>query len=167
MYTEHAQRINRLFRLLDTQSGEDQAVRVVEIKEGSFAHILELKKAIADGEVVAVLADRFHPNERRRATQVDFLGAPASLPQGPMLLAAALGCPVLFMVGLRAGDGRYEIHVEPFAESVSAQRHERAEVIGDYVQRYADQVAKFCARAPYQWFNFYDFWEDSGAPSDE
>jgi predicted LPLAT superfamily acyltransferase len=167
MYIEHAQRINRLFSLLDTQLADDRAVRVMQIEEGSFAHTLELKKAIEDGEVVAVLGDRLYPNERRRVSRVDFLGTPALLPQGPLLLAAAIGCPVLFMVGLHAGDGRYEIHVEPFAESVSAPRHQRDEAIGAYVQRYADQMAKFCARAPYQWFNFYDFWEDSGAPSDE
>ena len=139
----------------------------MEIKEGSFAHILELKKAIEDGEVVAVLGDRLHPNEGQRTSSVDFLGAPALLPKGPMLLAAALGCPILFMAGLRAGDGRYEIHVEPFAERVVVARHDRDKVIGEYVQLYADQMAKFCFRAPYQWFNFYDFWDDSGTVSDE
>ena len=126
---------------------------------GGLTHILEVKKAIARGEVVAILADRHHPNERGRGVEVDFLGARASLPQGPFLMAAALGCPVLVMVGLRAGRQKYEIHVERFADPLEIPRRDRAGQLQYHAQKYADWLAQLCVRAPMQWFNFYDFWD--------
>jgi hypothetical protein len=29
---------------------------------------------------------------------------------------------------------------------------------GDYARR----LERYCLRAPYQWFNFYDYWSDEG-----
>jgi predicted LPLAT superfamily acyltransferase len=163
MYTQHATRINELFQMLGGGSEDQVRVRVIQVEPGSISHALELKACVDRGELVAILADRLHPAERERATSVDFLGRPALLPQGPMRLAALLGCPVLLMVGPRVGDGRYEIHVEPFAERVEIPRERRAEALQEYTQAYADRVAHYCTRTPYQWFNFYDFWAGGGA----
>ena len=163
MYTEHAAHINDLFRQMGEISGSDTSVGVIRVVPGSFGHALEVKKAIERGEVVGILADRIHPNERGRAVEVDFLGGRASLPQGPLLLASALGCPVLFMTGLRAGARRYEIHVERFADAVKIPRRDRARELQRYAQAYANSLAKLCVIAPLQWFNFYDFWDREAA----
>ena len=78
------------------------------------------------------------------------------------MLGAALKCPVLLMVGLRVGEAKYDIYVEPIADSLSVPRKSRAETIGLLAQDYADRLARYCAIAPYQWFNFYDFWDPDG-----
>jgi hypothetical protein len=39
--------------------------------------------------------------------------------------------------------------------------------VGEIVQRYADRLAHHARTAPYNWFNFYDFWHvqsDNRAP---
>ena len=110
--------------------------------------------------MIAVLADRVPPGESRRVSPVEFLGATAALPQGPMRLAALLGCPVLMMTGLRTAAGGYEVHVERFADRVLLPRARRNEALREYCQDYADRLAGYCARAPYQWFNLYDFWSE-------
>ncbi len=159
MYTQHAVRINEVFRQMGKISRSDTRVGVLQVEPGTVTHILEVKKAIARGELVAILADRHHPNERGRSVEVDFLGGRASLPQGPLLMAAALGCPVLVMAGLRVGTRKYEIHVERFADPLKIPRRDRPGQLQYHAQKYADWLAKLCALAPFQWFNFYDYWD--------
>ena len=165
MHTANAVRINTALGQLDSGS-ENLKVRILPVEPEGFEHVLKIRKRIQQGDVIALLADRSHPNEADRMTRVDFLGAPALLPQGPMLLAAALGCPVLFMVGLRTGGGAYEIHVEKFADPITLPRQQRSETVQRYCQRYADRLAHYCEKAPQQWFNFYDFWSIE-TPHDE
>lgn len=158
MYTRHAERINRIFAELDAEG--ERRVRVVPIRPGAFAHAMEARHCIERGEVVAVLADRLPPHEADRSTPVEFLGAKARLPQGPWHLAALLGCPVLLMLGLRTGNRRYRVHVESLAESLAVPRARRHAAVAETAQAYADRLAHYCALAPYQWFNFYEFWSE-------
>jgi predicted LPLAT superfamily acyltransferase len=161
MFTRHAPRINQILRALRGASSDGQLhVRVIPIDPGSFRHVVEARECIERGEVIAVLADRVPPGESSRVSPVEFLGATAILPQGPMRLAALLGCPVLLMTGLRSVSGGYEIHVERFADRVRLPRARRNEALREYCQNYADRLAGYCVRAPYQWFNFYDFWDE-------
>ena len=160
MYTRHAEQINGLFERLATLSDEPAArVRVIPIQPGSVDHVMTARMALARGEVVAILADRTSPNEWHRASRVEFLGAPARIAQGPFRLAAALGVPVLQMVALRAGDAHYEIEVEWLADRIILPRDRRAALLDEACQTYASRLERLCLRAPYQWFNFFDYWD--------
>ena len=158
MYTTHAARINDA--LGQDQRDDASRVRVIPIRPGSLAHVIAARECIRRGEVVALLADRASPGTAdAHSLPIRFLGATAWLSDGPMRLAAALGCPVVFMTGLRSGTDSYEIHVEPLADCVTLPRDGREEALRSYLQRYADVLARYCLLAPYQWFNFFDFWE--------
>jgi predicted LPLAT superfamily acyltransferase len=133
---------------------------VIPIAPGSFQHVVDARAHIERGEVIAVLADRVPPGQSSRVSPVDFLGGKAPLPQGPIRLAAVLGCPVLLMTGFRTGSRAYEIRVDRFADRIELPRPRRREVIRGYCQAYADRLAGYCVRAPYQWFNFFDFWAE-------
>jgi predicted LPLAT superfamily acyltransferase len=164
MFTRHAARINAFLDGLSEQSSRGGSpVRVIEVTPESFQHVAEAKDCIERGEVVAILADRLPPGETSRVSRVEFLGATALLPQGPFRLAALLGCPVLLMVGLRRRERAYEIHVERFADRIELPQERRGEVLGEFCQAYADRLASYCIRAPYQWFNFYDVWSQGVA----
>jgi predicted LPLAT superfamily acyltransferase len=160
MFTRNAARINDMLGKLSGDGG--MQARIIQVEPGSFQHVLQVKACIERGEVVAILADRIHPNEADRVSHVAFLGGRAPLPQGPVLLAGVLGCPLLMMVGLRRGGRRYEIHVERLADRVSLPRKERDAAITEWCQLYADRLATYCARAPFQWFNWYEFWQEAG-----
>jgi predicted LPLAT superfamily acyltransferase len=163
MYTRHAARINAVFAELGALGPPGARVRVIEVARDGFEHVLEALKCVERGEVVAVLADRVPPSEARRLARAEFLGAPAAFPQGPFLLAALLACPVLTMFALRGGANHYEIHVEWLADRIVLPRAARGRAVAEWCQRFADRLAFHCARAPYQWFNFHDFWSE-GAP---
>ena len=49
-------------------------------------------------------------------------------------------------------------YLEPFAERIELPRRARAEHLAVWTQRYAARLEHYCCKAPYQWFNFYDFW---------
>ena len=51
------------------------------------------------------------------------------------------------------------MYLEPFAERVELPRKERDAALREYVRRYARRLEAHCLRVPYQWFNFYDYWQ--------
>lgn len=161
MFTRHAARINRLLRELDPTID----VRVLHLDPAAPDLALRLRACVDRGEFVAILGDRVGQGVRARVVRVPFFGVDAPFPQGPFLLAGVLGCPVLFIVGLRGGPARYDVFIEPLAGAVPIAPPLRTEHIRDLVATYARRLEAFCLRAPYQWFNFYDFWgEEKRAP---
>jgi predicted LPLAT superfamily acyltransferase len=108
------------------------------------------------GEIVGMLGDRAWRNERTCAC--DFLGAPAKFPLGPMLIAGLVQAPVVLFFGLYRGARRYEIRLEPFADAIALERRDREGSARPWVERYARRLEHHCRAAPYNWFNFYDFW---------
>jgi predicted LPLAT superfamily acyltransferase len=161
MYTRHAARINGILRRLDgAGSARRPGVRVIPVQPGGFQHVVDAKSCIERGEVVAILADRLPPDDARSVARVNLLDGSARLPEGPFRLAALLRCPVLLMSGLRRGQRRYEICVEPFAERVELPRSGRRAALAALCQRFADWLTVGCLSAPYQWFNFYEFFLD-------
>jgi predicted LPLAT superfamily acyltransferase len=163
MFTRHAARINRLLRELDPTID----VRVLHLDPAAPDLALRLRACIDRGEFVAILGDRVGPGARARVVRVPFFGVEAPFPQGPFLLAGVLACPVLLIVGLRGGRDRYDVFVEPLADAIPQLEGAvpiaprlRTERIRDLVATYARRLEAFCLRAPYQWFNFYDFWGD-------
>jgi predicted LPLAT superfamily acyltransferase len=153
MFTEHARMINSVFQALD----RDASLRVIQLDPGSINSVFAIKACIERGEFVALLADRVGIGDEKRTGPVEFLGDRVIFPHGPFFLASLLKCPLIFMVALRMGDGRYEAFAERFAEKVIVHGPEDLDALaGDYAQR----LERYCLMAPYQWFNFYDYWSD-------
>ena len=96
--------------------------------------------------------------------RVPFLGREAVFPAGPILLANALKVPVVLFFGLYMGGNRYQEHFELFADEINLGRASRPAELQAWVTRYAARLEHYCRLAPYNWFNFFDFW---GAPQEE
>jgi predicted LPLAT superfamily acyltransferase len=74
------------------------------------------------------------------------------------VLAGLLGCPIFFMVAMREGGACYRVHAEVLAERVVFERKEREKRVRELAAAYAGRLEQYCLAAPYQWFNFYDYW---------
>lgn len=135
---------------------------VIDASHGGAHVVLAAAEACRQGAMVALLADRAGEREPRRT--VDFLGAPALLPAGPWLLAAALKVPVLLCFGLYLGGNRYRLVFEPFAECVEVPRDRRGPALDALLARYAARLEHYVHVAPYNWFNFHDFWARPTTP---
>ncbi|MEJ0070361.1 MAG: lipid A biosynthesis acyltransferase [Pseudomonadota bacterium] len=124
---------------------------------GSVSTMLQVKEALAGGEMVGILGDRAVRGDK--VANASFLGAPAAFPVGPFVLSSLLEAPVVLCFGLYCGRGRYEIRFEPFVEGTHLPRGERDAALQSLVARYAARLEHECRRRPFNWFNFYDFWE--------
>jgi len=123
---------------------------------------VRLKDKINAGEWIAMVADRTSVSRQSRAINCDFLGTEAPFPEGPFILASLLKCPVYLLFCLKAED-RYDVYLEPFADPLELPRQTRQEDLKRAVTHYAQQLEQRCLTAPYQWFNFFDFWNKSQA----
>jgi predicted LPLAT superfamily acyltransferase len=156
VYTNHAQRFN------DTLAGAnaDFHTRLIQVSQVGPDTAILLREKIDRGELVVIVGDRTPPAEGgagRSVSEVEFLGEPAPFAHGPFILASLLECPVYLFFCLREGNG-YRIYCEPFAERIVLPRGERVPRLREYLQQYARRLEAYCMKAPYQWFNFYDFW---------
>ena len=118
---------------------------------------LRVKEGLDAGFLIGTLGDRVSGDGK--TTQCQFLGAPATFPAGPILLAAVMHCPVILFFGLYRGGNHYEIYFERLAEEVILNRDRRAQDIQHWMQRYVDRLEHYTRLAPYNWFNFYPFWD--------
>lgn len=150
----NAQRITRVL----SELAPGAKLKVIGLDPSRATSMLDVRACIERGEFVAILGDRLE-GQGARAVTVDFLGGRARLPIGPYLLAHMLACPVYFVAGLYTAPNRYDLFFRPFAEQVKLSRGSREEAAQEYAQRYAGVLEEFARRAPYNWFNFFPFWE--------
>ena len=144
-------------QLLDALNPEI-AASVIDAGQDGPAIMFEIQKAVSEGALVALLVDRIQPGEA--AVDVPFLGDPAPFPVAPWLLAAVLHVPVQLAFGLYRGGKRYDLVFESFSEGLSIPRRERAAAVPALIAGYAARLEHHVRDAPFNWFNFYDFWGD-------
>lgn len=150
--------------MLFDQLAPDIARHVIDGARDPASIVLAMSEAAAQGQMVALLADRGRPGESMR--RVPFLGSPAPLPIGPWLLAAALKVPVVLCFGLYLGGNRYRLVFEHFDDGLRLPRRGRRAALEPLLLRYAARLQHYARLAPYNWFNFYDFWDDDGDAAD-
>jgi predicted LPLAT superfamily acyltransferase len=144
MYQENARKSNAVLHAINPEL----AMQIIGL--GKPGSMLAVRDRLDDGHLVGLLADRSLESERQM--EVPFLGAPARFPVGPFRMAAMLGRPVVLMLGLHRGGPHYDIVFETIAARPTD------EPIEAMMRRYAARLEYYCRSAPYNWFNFYDFW---------
>lgn len=143
-----------LTRFLDALNPEIAGTVIVPDRPDT---LLKVKESLDAGFLVGTLGDR--PTSDGKTAQCQFLGAPATFPIGAIVIAAMMHCPVILFFGLYRGGSRYEIYFEKFADEIVLSRDHRAEDIHHWTQRYADRLEHYARLVPYNWFNFYPFWD--------
>jgi predicted LPLAT superfamily acyltransferase len=162
VYTQHAKRFNWVLSSVSSEF----AKCIVQVSDFGPQTSIMMQERIDAGELLVIVGDRVPAHDAGRTIDVPFLGETAPFAQGPYVLAHALGCPVFLCFCLRErgvrGRNTYRVHVELFAERIDLPRRERAHHIAAWAERYARRLEHYCRLAPYQWFNFFDFWARPG-----
>ena len=157
VYTEHASRINQLFKLVNPNT----SMNVISVKDFNLDTAISLKERMDAGEFVVIMGDRVPVGAPDRHLRASFLGHDAPFPVGPFILASLLDCPVFYLYCLRRPDANPEVILDPVEEkALKFPRENREAHIKKAIQHYSHRLEDLCYKAPYQWFNFYDFWDD-------
>jgi len=150
-------RVDPRSRLRRIAGIDDSLLRVIPL--GAPNSLLKAYEALTLGEVVATLADRI---EGRSALPVQFFGRSVMMPLAPYVLAARSGAPMLACFGIYEGKNRYRIK---FIEmGVYPEKKSRICELQSSVDRYAQLLEEQAKIYPFNWFNFYPYWDEERAP---
>jgi predicted LPLAT superfamily acyltransferase len=153
MYEENARMINTVARAINPALAE----RVISL--GRLDSMLKVHERLLHSAWVGMLGDR--ALDREGQLRVPFFGEEAYFPTAPFRIALMLKRPVVLMVGLYRGGNRYELYFERLFEPSAVERSRRSAAIEQALRLYVQRLEHYCRAAPYNWFNFYDYWDKS------
>lgn len=151
MHEENAKKINAMLAAINPNANSDI------IGLGNVESMLQVNQKLEDGYAIGILADRIFYDDTLYPVQI--LGDEVHLPLGPFRLAALLKQKVMFMTGLYLGGNRYSIHFHQLADFTNIERSQRDIAVKNAMHEYATLIDYYCHAAPYNWFNFFDFWQ--------
>jgi len=136
----------------------EKKVNIIPIKE-DMSHVFGVIEAFKNNEIVAMHGDRFV--EGNQTLDFPFIGATASFPIGPMVLASKYNIPVSLVFSVKETNKHYHF----FATKGKVYSFPRKEILkedalrlmlNDYVQHLEKKVLNY----PLQWFNYHKFWNN-------
>jgi len=123
--------------------------------EASPLQILEGARAIRNGWLISMAADRARPGQSTVAAR--FLNHTVELPETPFALAVMTGAPLYVFFGLRTGRQRYHFVIYPPIRPGSGGRRNRKQRIRQAAQAYAAILEETVRQYPFQWHHFEPF----------
>lgn len=162
MYPDNARKIHGVLQAVAPE------FKLAVIGIGNPGSTLAIRDALDAGHLVGLLGDRYLSAESARsmgktaAIELPFLGVNARFSDGPLRLAMLLKRRVIFMVGLFLGGRRYDVRFETMADFRNPPRDpaEKEALIRQALEDYVARLESLCREAPYNWFNFYDYWRE-------
>ncbi|WP_144393752.1 glycosyltransferase family 2 protein [Pleionea sediminis] len=137
---------------------QESTKRLFMVSELGIETGIILKKRLDQGEIIVIAGDRIANSGSERTISTKFLGVDASFSAGPFKLAGVLECPIYTFCSLKR-NGRYHIYMNKLCDASLLTTGKKKVGLKAAVGRYAAQLEQYCEIAPYQWFNFFDFWK--------
>ncbi|MBL4745658.1 MAG: lipid A biosynthesis acyltransferase [Flavobacteriaceae bacterium] len=131
------------------KSNKPSTTRFIIIKD-DFSHIFEINNALKNNNLICFTGDRYM--EGSKTVSGEFLHKEASFPAGPFMLGARLQVPVLFVYVMKHSSQNYRL----YAERATFKHRDTKGLLTSYIKSMESVLKKY----PYQWFNFFDFWND-------
>ena len=158
MYPDNARQLNSALSAINPKIMQNI------ISLGQIDSMLEIHRKLKEGSMVGLLVDRAVGTDQY--ITLPFLGAPARFPTGPFRMATMLKHPVYFMSGLYRGGNRYDMHFELLTDYSEHSSTDRDALVRNVLIKYVTVLEQHCKSAPYNWFNFFDFWKAEGSDHD-
>lgn len=152
MYQDNAKKLGQVLAAINPELQQEI------IPLGNLETMMQVYEALKKGSMIGILADR--TLQQTNLKKQHFLGEEAEFSESAFRLAAILRRPVLLMLGLYLGKNKYRLVFEEIYD-FSTLQEDQAQAITIARKRYVDMLAKYCQDYPYNWFNFYDFWQPS------
>jgi len=155
VFTENAVKFNKFLERVNNKV----TVNLIQVSDIGPGLAVSLKEKVDQGEVIVIVGDRTSVSVGGRVVYAPFLGEQAPFAQGPFILAALLECPIYWIFCIKS-DGRFKLIFEHVTDKLALPRKERAQILQNIVEKYAQRLSHYAVIYPYQWFNFFDFWQN-------
>jgi len=132
---------------------EKHSARIILIKE-DLSHIYAIQEALSKNGFVCMHADRFL--EGNKTLSGNLLNKSALFPAGPFLLAKTFQSPVSFVFAMKNHSFDYHFYASPSKIYSGPKEISIPEMLQDYCRAMESTIRKY----PFQWYNYYDFWEE-------
>jgi predicted LPLAT superfamily acyltransferase len=154
---KHNANLLKLFQELNP----DLAKQIIDTNTPAPQLALELNEAINNSFNIGAMVDRCNPNES--TVELEFLGNTAQFPMSAWQFASVLKVPVVACFGIYLGNRQYRLEFKLISENLGATRKERTQVVQHAIFEYVKILEDFAVKYPYNWFNFYDFWQNESS----
>lgn len=141
--------VNRIRRELRERLGAE----TIEVRQ-SLDTALQIRRRLADNQVVAMLIDRHYGRDR---VPVTLFERPAWFLRTPLLMAYLTGAAVVPCFIERIAPGRFAAH--PSDAILLDPMRPREEAIAEAAQRIASDVEARVRAHPEFWYQFYRYWD--------
>ena len=124
-------------------------MKFIIIKE-DMSHIFEMNNALNNNELICFTGDRYFEGSKFLTEKL--LGKEANFPAGAFILGSRLKVPVIFLYIMKQSSKHYHFFAE---EAMFKDRDAQ-----DLLKQYTKSIERILKKYPYQWFNYFDFWND-------
>ncbi len=125
------------------------SIKFIIVKD-DMSHIFDINTALGNNELICFTGDRYF--EGTKTLTADLLGAPADFPAGPFLIGSRLKVPVVFVYVMKETTKHYHL----YARKAMFKNRDA----NDLLNQYTESVSWILKKYPYQWFNYFDFWNE-------
>lgn len=125
------------------------SMKFIIIKE-DMSHIFDINNALRDNELICFTGDRYF--EGSKTLREELLGKVTNFPAGAFMLASRIKVPVIFLYIMKEPKLHYHFYAE---KAVFKNRDAQ-----DLLKQYTNSIERKLKTYPYQWFNYFDFWND-------
>lgn len=139
-------------------------VHLVDAGNITVEVVEEVSRTVEHGGLVVIAGDRTSMHHAQRCFSFPFLGKEAKFPFGAFYLATLVGVPSYCVCFERVKDlgwkHHFEMHVWKNPGVSVSSRKERTESARKLCANFVFHLEAQCRRHPFQWGNFFDFWEE-------
>ncbi|HAA54865.1 MAG TPA: hypothetical protein DCE42_08905 [Myxococcales bacterium] len=152
MLQAEAEQLQGFFDSINSQP----SFEIIPIQEGMSA-VMKIISALEKGDIVCLHGDR--SLEGGRTVTAAFLGQNAAFPLLPFMLSSSLEVPVYHMFATKKTWTQYDLKATGPHLCERLQGESKQDARKRWVQFYVEQLEHIVKKYPYQWFNFYPFWD--------
>jgi predicted LPLAT superfamily acyltransferase len=105
---------------------------------------------ISEGGLVVMAADRL-PSTNHKYIEAELLGEKVRLPMGVFKFASLMDCNI-YSLFICKNCGHYDVHMVKYPSIQSRDGYKANALI------YAAKLNELILQYPYQWYNYYDYW---------
>ena len=154
-------KVNANFESMRKELSLQSNIDIISADEIGSHTLTIFEEKIAAGGLVLIAGDRTSLDGQN--SMIPFLGKEAPFSSGIFSLTALINAPVYFVFGLRDRDlalkPKYHMYVHKSPLSFDCSRKERLARSSLLARSFAALLETYCKEYPFQWYNFFDFWQ--------